>query len=239
MKHPRHLKRNIPYNLALTICTIVDNIETKNTRLEELEDVLSKRGNPKEITIGIYIARALNQNLIKTPQVTQATGNILTFVTTFNPNNLSIISLLQKSLAMLKSSPKMKSALEWIKIIDSRGQSPNLKQLLIKSKFPNRKEGIVSKCACKRCVRCELLMVGNLFHLKSSNYPFKVKHDMDCMQQQVFLMCAEMWKRSSYVKGWFFTDNISGIANIVYYRSVHTLRNAHERKKQIYCFSFL
>ena len=42
--HPRHIKRNILYNLARRICTIVDDIETKNTRLKELEDILSKRG---------------------------------------------------------------------------------------------------------------------------------------------------------------------------------------------------
>ena len=44
--HPRHIKRNIPYNLARRICTFVDDVETKNTRLKELEDILSKGGYP-------------------------------------------------------------------------------------------------------------------------------------------------------------------------------------------------
>ena len=91
--HPRHIKRNIPYNLACRICTTVDDIETKNARLKELEDILSKRGYPKEIiTIGINKAGALNQKELKTPQPRQATANILTFVTTFNPNNPSMTS---------------------------------------------------------------------------------------------------------------------------------------------------
>ena len=51
--HPWHIKRNIPYNLARIICTIVDDIETKNTRFKELEDI-SKKSYPT----GIRKARA-------------------------------------------------------------------------------------------------------------------------------------------------------------------------------------
>ena len=86
----------------------------------------------------------------------------------------------------------MKSASERTKIVNSRRQPPNLKQLQVKSKFTNRTEGIVSKCGGKRCTPCEQLIVGNSFHFKSSNYPFKVKHDIDCNSKFVLyvLTCA-------------------------------------------------
>ena len=171
----------------------MDDIDTKNTRRKGLEDILFKRGYPKEIiTIGINKARALNQKELRTPQPRQTTENILTFVTTFNPNNPSITSQLQTSLTILKSTPKMKSASEGTKIIHSRRQPPNLKQLLVKSKLTNRTEGIVSKCGGKRCTTCEQLIVRDSFHFKSSNYPFKVKHDMDCNNKFVLyvLTCA-------------------------------------------------
>ena len=50
----------------------------------------------------------------------------------------------------------------------------------------------MSKCGGKRCTTCEQLIVGNSFHFKSSSYPFKVKHDMDCNSQFVLyaLTCA-------------------------------------------------
>ena len=129
---------------------------------------------------------------LRTPQPRQATENILTFVTTFNPNNPSITSLPQTSFTILKSSSKMKSVLEGTKTINSRRQPPNLKQLLVNSKFTNRTEGIVSKCGGKSCTTCELLIVGNSFHVKSSNYPFKMKHDMDRNRKFVLyvLTCA-------------------------------------------------
>ena len=91
----------------------MEDIETKNTRLKELEGILSERGYPKEmITIGINKARSLNKKDLRTSQPIQTTENILTFVTTFNANNPSITSLLQTSITILKSSSKMKSALE-------------------------------------------------------------------------------------------------------------------------------
>ena len=105
--HLRHIKRNISHDLASRIYTIVDDIDTKNTRRKGLEDILFKRGYPKEIiTIGINKARALNQKELRTPQPRQTTENILTFVTTFNPNNPSITSQLQTSLTILKSSQR-------------------------------------------------------------------------------------------------------------------------------------
>ena len=86
----------------------------------------------------------------------------------------------------------MKSASEETKIINSMRQPPNLKQQLVKSKFTNRTEGIVSKCGGKRCTTCEQMIVGSSFHFKSSNYPFKVKHNMDCNSKFILyvLMCA-------------------------------------------------
>ena len=135
----------------------MDDIETKNTRLKELEDILSKRGYPEEIiTIRINKARALNQKELRTPQPRQATENILTFVKTFNPNNPSITSVLQTSLTILKSSPKMKSALEGTKIINSRRQPPNLKQLLVNQNLPTE-----LKESCQNVVVKDALHANN------------------------------------------------------------------------------
>ena len=161
--HLRHIKRNIPHDLASRICTIVDDTEAKNTGQKGLEDIIFKRGYPKEIiTIGTNKARALNQKELRTTQPRQTTENILTFVTTFNSNNPSITSLLQTSLTILKSNPKMKSTLEGTKIIHSRRQPPNLKQLLVKSKLTNRTEGIVPKCGGKKVHYIQTINSGEL-----------------------------------------------------------------------------
>ena len=47
--HPNHTLRNIPYNLARRLCTIVDDKTTLNTRLKELKDNLKYLGYPKKM----------------------------------------------------------------------------------------------------------------------------------------------------------------------------------------------
>ena len=60
--HRRHIKVNIPYNLARPVCTIVDDKETKNNRLKQLQQVLISRNYPsKIIQTGIDKTKALNQ----------------------------------------------------------------------------------------------------------------------------------------------------------------------------------
>ena len=44
--HPRHIRRNVPSNLARRICTIVENESLRHERLEELEVCLINRHYP-------------------------------------------------------------------------------------------------------------------------------------------------------------------------------------------------
>ena len=42
-----HIKRNIPFNLARRICTILDKEETLQKRTEELQENLCNQGYPR------------------------------------------------------------------------------------------------------------------------------------------------------------------------------------------------
>ncbi|XP_071171038.1 uncharacterized protein [Mytilus edulis] len=44
--HPSHTKRNIPFNLARRICTIVINLELRDKRLQELKNYLKRQNYP-------------------------------------------------------------------------------------------------------------------------------------------------------------------------------------------------
>ena len=46
--HLRHIKKNIPYNLARRMCTIVDDEETTDKTLEQLSQILTKQGYPEK-----------------------------------------------------------------------------------------------------------------------------------------------------------------------------------------------
>ena len=100
------------------------------------------------IQIGPTKALDLNKNELKTCQRDHDQENCLTLVTTFNPNNPNIFSVIKTGLHMLISSPRMKYALYTINIILSRRQPPQLKQLLVKSKFTDKTEPVVSNQLC-------------------------------------------------------------------------------------------
>ena len=93
---------------------------------------------------------------------------------------------------MLISSPRMKSTLSTIKRIHNRRQPPNLKQLLIKLKFTDKTEGIVSKFGENKCHTCKQLKMGNSFYFKSNYQPIKVKQNTDWNSKFVIYMltCA-------------------------------------------------
>ena len=61
--NPRHTKNNIPYNLALRICMIIQNREKREQRLQELKYILLSKKYPENV-INIGIEKALAQ----TPQ---------------------------------------------------------------------------------------------------------------------------------------------------------------------------
>ena len=129
---------------------------------------------------------------MRTCQRDQDQENCLTLATTFNPNTPNIFPVIKKGLQMLMSSSRMKSVLSTIKIIYSRKQPPNLKQLLVKSKFKDKTEGIVSNYGGNKCYTCKQLKMGNSFYFKSHDLPFKVKQNMDCNSKFVtyVLTCA-------------------------------------------------
>ena len=179
--HLRHIKRNIPYNLARRICIIVDTVNDKEKRQQGLSDLLIKRGYPKDlINSGITKAKTIKQGELRITRATPTTQNTLILVTTFNPYNPPITSLLERGLTILKSSLRMKSILGGLKFIHSRRQPPNLRELLVRSRFTNKTQGTVSPGGRKLCTACKHIIVGNSFTFKATNQPFKVKHDIVC-----------------------------------------------------------
>ena len=76
------------------------------------------------------------------------------------------------------------------KIIKSNRQLPNLKRILIKSKFnDSNTPPAVSKCLDPRCGLCDYIIEGSTFHFKHKI--FYIKESMDCNVQNVIyvLLC--------------------------------------------------
>ena len=101
--HPKHTLKNIPYNLARRLCTIIDESSTLETRLEQLTSTL------------LHPSTLINQSIIKAKSIPQETSrsntlkstenNLLTFVSTYNPGNPDMFSVIRESISILNASP--------------------------------------------------------------------------------------------------------------------------------------
>jgi hypothetical protein len=96
--HPKHIKINIPFNLASRIITITNTEELRDTRLRELRLYLKNQQYPEEI-VEHGIQKALEKGPIHTElreqvHVTSNQNNIIPFVTTFNTREYNIFHLI-------------------------------------------------------------------------------------------------------------------------------------------------
>ena len=81
----------------------------------------------------------------------------------------------------------MKKMLKKTKIIKSKRQPRNLKQMLTRAKFETKDtvtNPSVKKCKDKRCGTCPYIIEGDNFTFENGQY-FKVKCDMDCSSKNV------------------------------------------------------
>ena len=58
--HPRHIKNNIPYNLARRICTTVEDQDIRKRRLHDLKQIMLRKQYPAGI-IDYGVSKALTQ----------------------------------------------------------------------------------------------------------------------------------------------------------------------------------
>ena len=185
--HPKHTVNNIPYNLARRLCTIIDQRSTLETRLEQLKNTLTHLGYPITlINQGIIKAKSIPQETLRSNTTENKTDNLLTFVSTYNPRNPNIFSIIRKSIPILNSSPKMNKEMKKIKLIPSRRQPENLKRILTRAKFESNyntsNEPKISKCTDPRCQTCKEILVGSQVEIgpKDNKKTFNIKTKMNC-----------------------------------------------------------
>ena len=188
--HPSHTKRNIPFNLARRICTIVSEKKLQEKRLCELKTFLKRQLYPEDL-IDSAIRNALNFNIneLRTTRDKQETKKEnIPFVITYNPRNHNILSSAKRFFPILKQSPKMKNLVRESHIINSRRQAPNLKRLLTRAKFATSNSSYVQKCGDPRCGTCDIIEEGSMIILKSGQI-LRANDRMDCKSKNV-IYCA-------------------------------------------------
>ncbi|VDI57594.1 Hypothetical predicted protein [Mytilus galloprovincialis] len=190
--HPSHTKRNIPFNLARRICTIVINLELRDKRLQELKNYLKRQNYPVRL-IENGIKNALKIPIAELRKTVSREDKkdkqqSIPFVITHNPRNHQILNSAKGFLPILHKSEKMKDLVDKSQLIGSRRQAPNLKKLLTRAQFSTQKVAEIQKCGDPRCGTCEMLEVGQSKTLKSGTV-IKPNKSMNCKSENV-IYCA-------------------------------------------------
>ena len=182
--HPRHTKLSIPYNLARRLRTIISEQNTLEIRLNELKSILLTQKYPKKlIQNGIDRAMQLDQKTLR--NVTEKTSeSVITYVSTHNPKNPEIFSVINFNLPILQEDPKMNKVLSNFKLIKSKRQPNNLKQLLTKAKFNHDSNHEVKRCNRPNCGLCIHLLESNSFEFNCGKR-FFVHESMTCEVKNV------------------------------------------------------
>ena len=171
--HPKHILKNIPYNLARRLCTIVDSKKTLNMRMKELQETLAHLGYPQNlIENGFKKAKAIPQEELRTAKEKSSNENLLTFVSTYNPRNPNFFPIIKESISILNASPKLKNKLQNTKLIQSKRQPQSLKRILTRAKFttgdPIVDKPKVSECNDKRCQTCKHIVECSQVEIKQA-----------------------------------------------------------------------
>ena len=86
--HPNHTVRNIPYNIARRLCTIVDDKTTLNTRLKEFTENLKDLGHLNQmVESSIKEPREIPQEQLRETKENSQEREVLPYVSTNNPKH--------------------------------------------------------------------------------------------------------------------------------------------------------
>ena len=155
--HPSHCLKNILSPLARRICMIAEKDSLKEIKLKQLETLLLEQHYP-ERTIKVRINKTLKipQSELR-DEKKQEEKKILPFISIFNPNNRKALHIIKQTLENLKTSDRMRNALEQVKFINCKRQAPNLERILCKSSFsPSNSISGVKNCD-KSLVCCKYI----------------------------------------------------------------------------------
>ena len=178
--HPVHTKKNVPFNLARRICTIVEEQDTTRERLEDLKKKLTRQNYPQQITTyGIEKAQSIPKEELRKAKAKDDNNrkNVLAFVSTHNPNNPNLFPIIKSTLPLLCASKRMKTSIKNTKLINSKRAPSNLKKMLTRARFVlHEKEGPrITKCSNSLCGTCAHLQDGvSKIKLNKAKITFKM-----------------------------------------------------------------
>ena len=127
---------------------------------------------------GIKKALSFDRNTLLYPIERDVDNNLnnLTTPTIYDSHS----NIVKQMFEELKVSKFTKNILANKKLIQSKRQSPNLKNILTQAKFCTVNKQCVGKCNSPRCQLCEIIIQSDYFRFKNVNYNF-IEHVLRIM----------------------------------------------------------
>ena len=191
--HPHHTKSNIPFTLARTICTIVDDREICAKRLTELKFTLKNCGYPYNlIENACDKAYELDQSSLRQLKE-KPDDDTIVFVTTFNPQNPNVTNIINNSFNFLLTDSNMKKVFSKSKLLKSYKEPPNLGDLLTRSCLTNiRPLPGVNKCGSTLCKVCENIIPTDTYYFHEVDQNFFITSSLNCsVKNCVYVLTCE------------------------------------------------
>ena len=133
------------------------------------------------INKGLGFAEKILQRELRNPK--KHNKKPLTYVTTYNKNNLELFIEIMKNLE-LKNEDKIKEILD-IKIIKSQRQPKHLQRILTSSTFGENTTQGVTKCNNKRCKICDIIIEGKSYTFKNPETKAKINKNLSCNSENI------------------------------------------------------
>lgn len=187
--HPRHILKNIPYNLIFRIKRIVSDQHKRNIRYLEIKDKLIQLKYPLTlINDAIRKAESVNRG-----PTNNTTSNVIStkipYIETFNKNNPNTFRDIIKPITYtLKTLDSFRDC-----IFNRTYRQPRSLISILSRK--NRKTFVgIKTCNQARCKCCNILITGTeiKFNTSIGTKIFKIKNNFNCLSSNViyFLKCG-------------------------------------------------
>ena len=184
-QHPKNTIKSIPYILARRICTIVSDTNLREIRLHELSQTLKQRGYPTTIIEkGIDLANQIPISELRNPSKKEKDFP-LAYVSTHNIANPELFQEIMRNMDQLHNNERLKKLLENTKIIKSKRQPKNLKQILTKAYTGKPHKNSVTKCNKANCGVCDVIIEADTYQFKNHPVPFKINRNLTCDSRNV------------------------------------------------------
>ncbi|CAC5388550.1 unnamed protein product [Mytilus coruscus] len=131
------------------------------------------------------MAKQIPINQLRSTREEQSNNNDkIPFVITHNPRNFKFIPVAKANLSILGQDEKMRRFINSETLLQSKRQPQNLKRLLTRARFDQKRTFSVSKCRDSRCGACPYIHVGKRMYIPNGVSLF-TNEDITCKSENL------------------------------------------------------